>query len=200
MLKIEIKKEDFHYVEKIGEQAYLLRFSKEDLKDPVYKKDKDGNIEYDENGNPVIVSYEDSQLCRCCEEHFYGELTVDAARKIRLQELEKRDNSTEINQFIYDGKPMWYDKVTRTCIVYSMKTEQDAGKEETVLYDNDNVEHILPIATAIELFGAVEIYAKDCFNCTSAHKAALKSLDNIEEILTYDIKTGYPEKLVFEAE
>ena len=51
---------------------------------------------------------------------------------------------------------------------------------------------------AIQLLSALEMYALECFNVTAAHKKSVSELDNIEEVLTYDYKSGYPEKLKME--
>ena len=195
MVKTRIQKTDFQsYVQK-NDNVYLLMFSKKDEQNPVYQKDKDGNVVLDENGNPIIIGYEDSDYCTVTEEMLYGELSADNVRKIRIKELDSRDSSPEVNEFTYMGKSMWFDKVTRTCIVYSMNTEKAAGRTETELYDNDGQKYILPIDTAIELFGALELYAKACYNQTQAHKDALLALDNVDDILAYDITTGYPPKI-----
>ena len=51
---------------------------------------------------------------------------------------------------------------------------------------------------ASSLLSALEMYALECFNVTAAHKKSVSELDNIEEVLTYDYKSGYPEKLKME--
>ena len=52
--------------------------------------------------------------------------------------------------------------------------------------------------TAIQLLSALEMYALECFNVTAAHKKAVNELGNIEAVLTYDYREGYPEKLKME--
>ena len=44
----------------------------------------------------------------------------------------------------------------------------------------------------------LENYAFDCFNVTAAHKKAVSELKSIEEVESYDYKTGYPEMLRME--
>ena len=51
---------------------------------------------------------------------------------------------------------------------------------------------------AIQLLSALEMYALECFNVTAAHKKAVIELTDIEDVLAYDYKTGYPEKLKME--
>jgi Lhr-like helicase len=106
------------------------------------------------------------------------------------------DSSNAINGLFVNGKEMWFDKVTRTCINYSIQVEKNSGQETTVLfYEGEG--YTLPIDLAIQMFSALELYAKACYNKTEEHKNNIKALDNIEDLLNYNIKSGYPEKLSF---
>ena len=42
---------------------------------------------------------------------------------------------------------------------------------------------------------AIEVYASACFDNTAKHKANVMALDSIEEVMSYDYTTGYPDKL-----
>ena len=55
----------------------------------------------------------------------------------------------------------------------------------------------LPISDALAMLNALEMYALDCYNVTQSHIAAVKALDTIEEIESYDYTVGYPKKLSF---
>ena len=72
-----------------------------------------------------------------------------------------------------------------------------AGNETTTLWLGDNRLEV-DCDKAIQLLSALEMYALECFNVTAAHKKAVSELDNIEAVLTYDYKSGYPEKLKME--
>ena len=188
MVRTTIKKEAFKPIEVVGEKATIIRFTKQTVYNPVYEGEGDDRQPTGE--------VEDSGLVTCMEEMVYGELTPEVVRQIRLSEVKDYDASPAVNDVTYMGKHMWYNKVTRACIAYSMQTEKNKGAETTVLYDNDDEPHDLPIDYAIELFAQLELYAKGCYNRTEAHKTALKSLDNVDDLLAYDITAGYPEKLV----
>ena len=188
MVKVTIPKEAFKPIEVVGEQATIIRFTKQTVYNEIYEGEG-------EDRHPTGEK-EDSGLVSCQEEMVYGELTPEVVRQIRLSEVQAYDKSDAVNDATYMGKHMWYDKVTRTCIAYSMQTEKADGKETTILYDNDDEPHTLPIDLAIALFAQLELYAKACYNNTESHKAALKGLDTVDELLSYDITAGYPEKLV----
>ena len=74
---------------------------------------------------------------------------------------------------------------------------KSAGQEETTLWLCD-IELVVDCDKAIQLLSALEIYTLECFNVTSSHKAAVNKLDNIDAVLTYDYREGYPEKLNME--
>lgn len=140
---------------------------------------------------------EDSGYVTFTEAHIRGELTPEKIKELRIEEVELYDSSEDVNSLFVNGKRMWFDKVTRTCIAYSMQTEKANSAETTVLYDNDDVPYELPIDMALQMFGALELYAKACYNKTEEHKATIKELETVQEALDYDITAGYPEKLQF---
>ena len=74
---------------------------------------------------------------------------------------------------------------------------KSAGQEETTLW-LCAIELVVDCDKAIQLLSALEIYALECFNVTASHKAAVNKLDNIDAVLTYDYREGYPEKLKME--
>lgn len=187
MVKSICLAKDFVAITELYNNRTLLRFSKEDIYMPVMTDDE-------ENPQPT-GEYVKTDFVRFTEEIIKGEPTVDVVRNFRIKELTNRDNSTEVNEFFYNGKSMWFDKVTRACIAYSIQSEKDNGATTTVLFDNDNEPHTLPVDLALQLFGALEVYAKQCYNATQTHLAALKGLDTVEALLEYNILSGYPEKL-----
>ena len=180
------KTENFEHITQVREGVHIVRFSDEVMVEEVYE-------DYQPTGR-----YEDTGLTKFTEEIVMGEVTLDKVIAIRKQEIDKYDVSDDVNSFTYNGKQMWFDKVTRTCINYSMEVEKNAGKTETTLYDNEGNAHVLPIDLALGLFAQLELYAKACYNVTQAHKAAVSELTSVEDALAYNIKADYPEKLVID--
>lgn len=179
-------KENFVPLEKISGSSWRIRFSAYPETAPVL----------DSEGNPTGETKETGWLIYTAEVVF-SEPTPEIVRKVRMEELAKYDNSDAVNAFFYNGKKMWFDKLTRTSISHSIEVEKSSGKETTELYDNDGVKYILPVDEALSLFDQVELYAKDCYNQTAYHKVQLAALDDVDALLAYDIKAGYPEKLHF---
>jgi hypothetical protein len=44
----------------------------------------------------------------------------------------------------------------------------------------------------------VEDYASMCYDNTHRHLVAVEALETIDEVLSYDYKSGYPDKLHFD--
>ena len=118
-------------------------------------------------------------------------------KKAMLAYIEKYDASSSVNSFLLNGMDVWLDKVTRMGLMNSTTIAKAAGLDETTLWPGD-IELVVDCDKAIQLLSALEIYALECFNVTASHKAAVNKLDNIDAVLTYDYREGYPEKLNME--
>ena len=118
-------------------------------------------------------------------------------KKAMLAYIEKYDASSSVNSFLLNGIEVWLDKVTRMGLMNSTTIAKAAGLEETTLWLGD-IELVVNCDKAIQLLSALEISALECFNVTASHKAAVNKLDNIDAVLTYDYREGYPEKLKME--
>lgn len=118
-------------------------------------------------------------------------------KKAMLAYIEKYDASSSVNSFLLNGMDVWLDKVTRMGLMNSTTIAKAAGLDETTLWLG-NIELVVDCDKAIQLLSALEIYALECFNVTASHKAAVNKLDNIDAVLTYDYREGYPEKLKME--
>ena len=107
------------------------------------------------------------------------------------------DSSSAVNSFLLNGMQVWLDKATRVGLMNSTAIAKNMGQEKTSLWLG-SYQLEVDCDKAIQLLSALEMYALECFNVTAAHKKAVSELDNIEAVLTYDYKSGYPEKLKME--
>ena len=123
-----------------------------------------------------------------------NEYSLEDMRKV--SEIQSFDKSKEVNSFELRAKSMWLDKSTRVGLFNSINIEKEEGKTETALW-YDAVKYIIPISDALAMLNALEMYALECYNVTQSHIAAVKALDTIEEIESYDYTVGYPKKLSF---
>lgn len=117
-----------------------------------------------------------------------------AAQKMVLAEIEKHDTSCAVNGFILNGQRVWLNKDTRVGLMNSTSIAKAMGKTTTTLWLGD-VKLVVECDKAIQLLSALEMYALECFNVTSAHKKAVSEMSTVESVLAYDYTAGYPEVL-----
>lgn len=122
---------------------------------------------------------------------------LQAARASMLAEITAYDSSSAVNAFLLNGMQVWLDKATRVGLMNSTTIAKNMGQEKTTLWLG-SYQLEVDCDKAIQLLSALEMYALECFNVTAAHKKTVSELDNIEAVLTYDYKSGYPEKLKME--
>lgn len=118
-------------------------------------------------------------------------------KKAMLAYIEKYDASSSVNSFLLNGMDVWLDKATRVGLMNSTTIAKSMGQEKTTLWLG-SYQLEVDCDKAIQLLSALEMYALECFNVTAAHKKAVSELDNIDGVLAYDYKSGYPEKLKME--
>lgn len=121
---------------------------------------------------------------------------LQRAKIRKKQEIEAYDKSDEVNLFYIGDTPMWLDKETRTGLMLRFQAEISLGNENTTLWAN-GVQYPLPLATAVQMLYALEVYASACYDNTQRHLSETETLATIEAIEAYDYTWGYPEKLRF---
>ena len=123
--------------------------------------------------------------------------TLEGAKQRKIAEIVAYDKSSAVDEFLINGVGMWLDRDTRASLFASITAEEAIGRETTVLWTQTEppfpIE--LPIIPFRGLLKQLEVYAKDCFNTTAKHIAAVFALTSIEDVNDYDFTTGYPEKL-----
>ena len=122
---------------------------------------------------------------------------LSAAKKSMLAEITAYDSSSSVNSFLLNGMEVWLDKATRVGLMNSTTIAKSMGQQKTTLWLG-SYQLEVDCDKAIQLLSALEMYALECFNVTAAHKKAVSELDNIDGVLTYDYKSGYPDKLKME--
>lgn len=118
-------------------------------------------------------------------------------KKAMLYYIDVYDSSSAVNSFVLNGMKVWLDKATRVGLMNSTTIAKASGQKTTTLWLG-GLKLVVDCDKAIQLLSALEMYALECFNVTAAHKKAVNELGNIEAVLTYDYREGYPEKLKME--
>ena len=162
---------------------------------PVAMND-DGTMEY-ETREKTQYAYDVYWLSLPSTAHHDAAAVLSAAKTTMLAEITAYDSSSSVNSFLLNGMEVWLDKATRVGLMNSTTIAKSMGQEKTTLWLG-SYQLEVECDKAIQLLSALEMYALECFNVTAAHKKAVSELDNIDGVLTYDYKSGYPDKLKME--
>ena len=119
---------------------------------------------------------------------------LSVAKQAVLNELTAYDASSEVNSFSVNGETAWLDKATRVGLMNSITIVKSLGYKTTTLWFGD-IKYVLDCDRAIDLLSQIEMYAMECYNRTAAHRQAIEELTDIADVLQYDFKEGYPNKL-----
>ena len=124
------------------------------------------------------------------------EALVIAKEKL-FNKISEYDKSDEVNGFLLNGELFWLDRETRMSVSYSTSQEKALGNETTTIWLGGK-SMVLPCEIVLGLLSQLEVYAKKCYNKTAEHKAAVDKLKTLEDVESYDYKSGYPERLNLE--
>ena len=124
-------------------------------------------------------------------------ILVERAKRVKLDELHKFDESKEVNDciIVYQGNELhyWADKHERGSLESAVRNCIALGRTEYRLDLRElGVSLSIPCETLLQMLALLEVYAIDCYNKTTDHEFAIKSLSVREEIEYYDFKVGYP--------
>ena len=114
----------------------------------------------------------------------------------KIYEIDTYDNSINVNQFTINDYPIWLTVEERQQLATQINACELVGRETMTKWYN-GISFTFSLSDWKQMLIALEVYAGDAKNTTEAHKAAVKNLQDIEEVDNYNYKTGYPEKLHF---
>ena len=115
-------------------------------------------------------------------------------KKMISRLIVKYDSSSEVNEFLIGELPVWLDKETRVGLALRFASEKGMGLTETTLWLN-GMQFPFKLNIAEQILGAIEVYASMCYDNTQKHLAEIQKLSSVEELVKYNYKAGYPDKL-----
>lgn len=128
------------------------------------------------------------------------ESVLEALRKRITERINEYDTSEAVNTFsLQKGDTKvnyWLNRETRNNLYHSVTVWKESGKGD---YTLDLRVYGVSIAadcdTLLDMLDKLETYAVECFNVTSKHLNEVMQISDIETLLAYDYKSGYPEVL-----
>lgn len=121
---------------------------------------------------------------------------LTALKDVKCWTIDMYDTSENVNSFSLGGMPMWLSLEERKSMRQSLIALKAEGID-TFTYWSGLIPFSMPVAQFEAILNAVEVYALTCFNTTAQHKADVYKLTSLEEIMSYDVTAGYPQKLQF---
>lgn len=126
------------------------------------------------------------------------EKTLYDAKAEIVHAIDLYDKSEEVNQFtINQETEVWFTPEERANYKNSIDSAKILGVDKLSLFIESTLFEV-STEQAEEILAYVQLYADKCFIVTQQHKINVMALKTIEEVETYDYKSGYPEKLNFD--
>lgn len=151
--------------------------------------------------NIAVIPY-NAYLIDSNKEKYKG-MTVEKAKEKLVAEITAYDKSDKVNGFYLndtlipwssdDGSTL--NKDVRMGLRQNIKDKQKLGEVNIDMW-LDGMKITLPCEKADAFMCNLENYAYECFNVTSAHKAAVAELKTIKEVEAFDVTADYPQQLV----
>lgn len=178
-----------------GELILNFKANPELMKQYGFKKLIDSPVEFDANYQTYTVSYVE-YADTITKQYSITYLPIETLKEVKLKELVDYDISEDVNGFTLNDKTAWFDKDTRAALSTSIESASLLG-ETTITFVVNDKEFSIDIPTAKQMLAAIQRYADKCFLVTEAHKRAIKGLSETEDVINYDVTTGYPTKVTF---
>lgn len=119
---------------------------------------------------------------------------VDMAKAAKIAEIAAYSDSDAVNSLTFNGIKTWLTPNVRANYLVSLDAAELLD-ETDITFVVEGVQASLPIKQVRLLLAKIQRYADACYIVTEGHKRAVKALQTVEEVESYDYTTGYPEKL-----
>ena len=119
---------------------------------------------------------------------------IDMAKAAKIAEIVAYSDSDAVNSLTFNGIKTWLTTKVRDGYDTSITAAKNLG-EPTVTFMVGDKEMKLPVEQARRALDLVQRYAAACFIVTKRHEIAVRALQTVEEVESYDYTVGYPEKL-----
>ncbi|WP_195252094.1 DUF4376 domain-containing protein [Hoylesella timonensis] len=119
---------------------------------------------------------------------------LQRAKEVKIAEIASYSDSDAVNSLTFNGIKTWLTRTVRDGYNTSITAAKNLGEPNVTFMVGDN-EMQLPVEQARRVLDLVQRYADACFLVTERHKRAVRALQTVDEVESYDYTKGYPEKL-----
>lgn len=121
-------------------------------------------------------------------------MTVEEAKAAKIAEIAAYSDSDAVNILTFNGMKTWLRPNVRANYLVSLDAAELLG-ETDITFVVEGVQASLPVKQVRLLLAKIQRYADACYIVTEGHKRAVRALQTVEEVESYDYTRGYPEKL-----
>lgn len=121
-------------------------------------------------------------------------ISLEDAKAVALAGLYAYDRSEEVNTCSVNGVNLWLDKSSRA--LFRLQAESYVDDAEFTLYGFDGSSVTLTCVQLKDFLSKLEMYAMATYGVTRKHETAIKALEDVTAVKSYDFTVGYPEPLV----
>ena len=121
-------------------------------------------------------------------------MTIEDAKAAKIAEIEAYSDSDAVNSLTFHGIKTWLTRTVRDGYDTSITAAKNLGEPNVTFLVGDK-EMQLPVEQARRVLDLIQRYADACYLVTERHKIAVRALQTVEEVKSYDYTKGYPEKL-----
>lgn len=119
---------------------------------------------------------------------------IDMAKAAKIAEIAAYSDSDAVNSLTFNGIKTWLTPNVRANYLVSLDAAELLG-ETDITFVVEGVQASLPIKQVRLLLAKIQRYADACYIVTERHKIAVRALQTVDEVESYDYTKGYPEKL-----
>ena len=117
-------------------------------------------------------------------------------REMLLALIAEYDSSAEVNSFTLNGDATWFSKDVRASLSARFASERRTNAYATTIWTGEKGVRV-PVREAQDMMARIELYASQCHDTGMRHKMQAQCLETVQEMMEYDYRSGYPEKLEF---
>lgn len=122
--------------------------------------------------------------------------TLEDAKEQVKKKIEDYDKSNAVNSFLVNGESAWLNNGERTSYTASVSNAETLNEDSVDLLLNGKV-LTLPTQNAKTMLAQISRYADKCWMVTQQHLLEVEKLTDVDKVLGYDYKVGYPDRLSF---
>lgn len=167
-----------------GENTYINPSDEQYIelgyKEVVYHEDEVDEYALEESDNAIDV--------------YNNVVTLESVRAQKHKELDEYDASPSVNEFEFNGIPMWLTPVERNQLLMTLNAAKLVGKTDISVVHNGQLIN-LNVDNAIMLIYMIEDYARECAVHTAESHDVIDKLLDKQALREFDFTEGYPEKI-----